>query len=43
MDNLEKLMFFVFVVLYVLSPVDLFPGPVDDLLLVVFAVAGQSD
>lgn len=28
------------VILYVLSPVDLVPGPVDDILLVIFSVYG---
>ena len=43
MDNALKVLLFVLVVLYVLSPVDLFPGPIDDLLLAVFAMAGQRD
>ena len=37
MDNLGKTLVLLFVVLYVLSPVDFFPGPVDDLLLVLLA------
>lgn len=41
MDNALKVLLFVLVVLYVLSPVDLCPGPIDDLLLAVCAMAGQ--
>ena len=28
--------------IYVISPVDLVPGPVDDLLLILFAIASSS-
>lgn len=41
MGAFGKFLLFVFVALYVVSPVDVCPGPVDDLLLLVFTVGGS--
>ncbi len=39
MDGVVKGMLFVLLVLYILSPVDMCPGPIDDLLLAVVGIA----
>ena len=36
MNSLLKVIAFLFVILYVLSPVDACPGPLDDLLVLLF-------
>lgn len=33
---------FVLVLLYIISPVDLVPGPIDDILLLLFSVASSK-
>ena len=42
MDGVGKGMLIILIILYVLSPVDLMVGPVDDLLLILFGVAAQK-
>ena len=41
MNNTMKGMILVLMVLYVLSPVDLCPGPVDDLIVLLAGIASQ--
>lgn len=38
MNGVMKGMFLVFVVLYILSPADLAPGPIDDLLMLAMGI-----
>lgn len=33
----------ILVIIYVLSPVDLVPGPIDDIILVLLTMKGRSD
>lgn len=42
MDKNLKILLAVLLVIYVLSPVDLFPGPVDDLVAVVLYALGSK-
>ena len=42
MDGIVKGMLMILVVLYVISPLDFVPGPIDDLLLILFTVASQK-
>ena len=37
-----KGMLFVLLAIYVISPLDLAPGPIDDLLLILFSMAANS-
>ena len=41
MNKITKVLLLVFVVLYVVSPVDAVPGPVDDLIVVLLSIAAQ--
>lgn len=38
MDGLVKLLFLVFVVMYVVSPIDAAPGPVDDFMVIMLGL-----
>ena len=42
MNGMMKFMLFVLMGLYVVSPVDLCPGPIDDLLVVVLTFAANK-
>lgn len=42
MNGAAKGMLIVLVVLYIVSPVDLCPGPVDDLIVLLVALAAQK-
>lgn len=42
MDGVLKGMLIVLVILYVISPADLAPGPVDDILVVLLGIAAQK-
>lgn len=42
MDGVAKGMLLVLVILYVLSPIDLCPGPIDDILMVIIGLATQK-
>lgn len=42
MNDVVKGMLIVLVILYVISPVDVCPGPVDDIILALFALAGMK-
>ena len=42
MSDVAKGMLLVLVVLYVLSPIDVCPGPVDDLLVILFGLAANK-
>lgn len=42
MDGVGKGMLIVLIILYVLSPVDLMPGPIDDLLVILLGIAAQK-
>ncbi len=39
MDDMMKVLLTVLLILYIVSPVDAVPGPIDDLILAVFVVA----
>lgn len=40
MNGILKGMLLVLLIIYVVSPVDLYPGPVDDIILLIFAMGG---
>ncbi len=40
-NQLMKLLMLVFTIAYVVSPVDICPGPVDDLIMVMLSLAAQ--
>lgn len=40
MDGVMKGMLLILLIIYVLSPVDLCPGPVDDIILILCAIGG---
>ena len=42
MDGVAKGMLLVLVILYVLSPIDLCPAPIDDILMVIIGLAAQK-
>ena len=42
MDGVGKGMLVVLVILYVISPIDLMPGPIDDLLVILLGIAAQK-
>lgn len=42
MDGVGKGMLIVLVILYVISPIDLMPGPIDDLLVILLGIAAQK-
>ncbi len=42
MNQIIKVLLLVFVVLYVVSPVDAFPGPIDDLIVILISIAAQG-
>lgn len=42
MDGVMKGMLIVLVILYVVSPVDFAPGPIDDILVVLLGIAAQK-
>lgn len=42
MDGVVKGMLIVAMILYVIWPLDLVPGPVDDILLILFTLASQK-
>lgn len=41
MNQITKILLLVFVVLYVISPVDAVPGPIDDLIVILLNIAAQ--
>jgi uncharacterized membrane protein YkvA (DUF1232 family) len=43
MDGVMKLMMIIVVMVYVLSPVDAYPGPFDDFLVVMLALAARKN
>jgi len=38
-----KGMFFILVILYIVSPVDVVPGPIDDVLLLLLSIAANKE
>lgn len=42
MNQIIKVLLLVFVVLYVISPVDAFPGLIDDLIVILISIAAQG-
>lgn len=40
-DFLKGVLVTLMIVLYIVSPVDFFPGPVDDFILVILAIVGS--
>ena len=42
MNQIIKVLLLVFVVLYVVSPVDAFPVPIDDLIVILISIAAQG-
>lgn len=43
MRNLYKYLLLAAVIVYVLSPVDVLPGPVDDLIVIILTAAARGD
>lgn len=42
MDGVMKGMLIILVILYVVSPIDLMPGPVDDVIMILLGLAAQK-
>lgn len=42
MQNVMRGMLLVLVILYIVSPVDLCPGPIDDILVILLEIAAQK-
>lgn len=42
MNNAAKVVLLVLVILYVVSPVDACPGPIDDIIVVLLGLAAQA-
>ena len=42
MNKLGKIALLAFVLLYVVSPIDLCPGPIDDILMILLALAAKK-
>lgn len=42
MSGVLKGMLIVLIIAYIVSPVDLCPGPIDDILLILFSVCGSA-
>ena len=42
MNGIFKTILLVLLIIYVVSPVDLYPGPVDDIILLIFALGGGA-
>lgn len=42
MNDILKGMFIVLIILYVLSPIDLMPGPIDDVIVILLGVAATK-
>ena len=42
MEGVMKGMLIVLVILYIVSPVDFCPGPIDDILVILLAIAAQK-
>ena len=42
MNDMTKIILLVLIMLYVVSPIDLCPGPIDDLIVVLLGWAGQK-
>ena len=42
MNGVMKGMLLILLIIYVLSPVDLCPGPVDDIILLLYALGGRA-
>ena len=38
MDDMMKVLLFVLIIMYIVSPIDAVPGPIDDLILAAFAL-----
>lgn len=43
MNNVAKGMILVLMILYVVSPIDVCPGPVDDLIVLLVGIAAQKN
>ena len=39
MSDIAKIILFVFAIIYIVSPIDLFNGPIDDMLILLLVVA----
>lgn len=42
MNDFSKMLLFVLLIAYVVSPIDLCPGPIDDALMIVFYLLNQK-
>ncbi len=42
MNNFFKAVLVILIVAYIVSPIDLVPGPIDDALLILFALGGNK-
>lgn len=43
MDDVKKGMLMILVLLYIISPIDLCPGPVDDVIVLLFGIAANKN
>ena len=41
MNKIAKILVLIFMVVYVISPVDALPGPIDDLIVILLSMASQ--
>lgn len=41
MNQITKVLLLVFMVIYVISPIDAVPGPIDDLIVILLSMAAQ--
>ena len=41
-NKMMKALIFIIMIIYVVSPTDFLPGPVDDLIMVLFSMAAQK-
>lgn len=42
MNTIVKVILVILIALYIVSPIDLVPGPIDDVILLLFAVGGNK-
>ena len=41
-NKMVKILIFIFMLIYVVSPVDLCPGPIDDMIVIMLSMAAQK-
>lgn len=42
MNQILKILLIVFVIIYVVSPLDMVPGPIDDVIVAILGIAAQK-